>query len=57
MLTVHDSLAFYVPDDKIDIAVVLIKEAMEKPPIDSLNIPIVADVSVGKAYGSMEEYS
>ena len=65
ILTVHDSLVFYVPDEKIDMTIPLIKEVMEesfkeipKHPLLTIffNMPIVADVSVGKSYGSMNEY-
>jgi len=58
ILTVHDSLVFYVPDENINKAIEVIREAMERPlPIDSFDMPIVAEASVGKTYGSMNEYN
>lgn len=57
IFTIHDSLIFYVPDERLDSSIDLIKDAMEKPlPIDSFNIPIVVDVSAGKTYGTMYDY-
>jgi DNA polymerase-1 len=56
LFTVHDSLVFEVPDDYIAESLMLIKAAMEEaPPIPTFDIPIVAEVSVGKNYGHMEE--
>lgn len=56
VLSVHDSLVFYVPDEKIDESVLLIKDCMEVPlPIEGFNVPIVAEASSGKDYGSMKE--
>jgi len=56
LFTVHDSLVFEAPDDCTTESVTLIKAAMEKiPPIPAFDMPIVAEISVGKNYGSMEE--
>ena len=56
VLSVHDSLVFYIPDEKIDEAVTLIKACMEVPlPIEGFDVPIIAEASTGKDYGSMEE--
>ncbi len=57
LFTVHDSLVFECPDEKIGEAVAIIKAAMEvPPPIDGFDIPIVAEASTGKRYGAMMEY-
>ena len=56
VLTVHDSLVFYVPDDRVAEAAILIKECMEQtPPIEGFNVPITAEIATGASYGSMEE--
>ncbi|MDD5603912.1 MAG: DNA polymerase, partial [Eubacteriales bacterium] len=56
IFTVHDSLVFECPDDRIDDAILIIKGAMEASlPITGFDIDIVAEASVGKSYGSMEE--
>jgi DNA polymerase-1 len=57
LFTVHDSLVFEVPDHKITEAAALIKSAMEAPPpIPGFDVKIIAEVSVGKTYGSMKEF-
>jgi DNA polymerase-1 len=56
LFTVHDSLVFEVPDEKIAEAAALIKAAMEAPPpIDGFDVAIIAEVSIGKSYGSLGE--
>ena len=56
IFTVHDSLVFECPDDRISDGVLIIKQAMEiLPPIDGFDIDIVAEVSIGKSYGNMTE--
>jgi len=56
LFTVHDSLVFECPDDMVPEAVAVVKGAMEiPPPIEGFDVPIVADVSIGKSYGSMGE--
>ena len=56
LFTVHDSLVFECPDEKVPEAAALIKTAMETvPPIKGFDVEIIAEVSVGKSYGSMEE--
>jgi DNA polymerase-1 len=56
LFTVHDSLVFEVPDERIEEAANIIKAAMEiRPPIDGFDIQIIADVSIGKSYGDMKE--
>jgi DNA polymerase-1 len=56
LFTVHDSLVFEVPDSKISEAAAMIKSAMEvPPPIPGFDVKIIAEVSVGKSYGKMEE--
>jgi len=58
LFTVHDSLVFECPDGHISEAVALIKATMEiPPPIPDFDVPIIAEVSVGKSYGRMEELS
>ena len=56
IFTVHDSLVFECPDDRISEGVAIIKQAMEiLPPIDGFDVDIVAEVSIGKSYGNMTE--
>ena len=56
LFTVHDSLVFSCPDELLNDAAALIKAAMEvTPPIEGFDIPIAAEISIGKSYGKMEE--
>lgn len=54
LMTVHDSLLFEVRDNAVAQAVPLIRRCMETPPLKDMP-PLVAEVSVGQSYGSMEE--
>jgi DNA polymerase-1 len=56
LFTVHDSLVFEVPDNKVAEVAAMIKTAMEvPPPIPGFDVKIIAEVSVGKSYGNMKE--
>jgi DNA polymerase-1 len=56
VLTVHDSLVFYVPGDRVAEAVALIKAEMECDlPVEGFDIPILAEASVGANYGRLKE--
>lgn len=56
VLTVHDSLVFYVPEDKVKEAGCLIKKLMEQKPFPEFDVPLVAEVGVGINYGELEEW-
>lgn len=56
IFTVHDSLVFYLPEDKIQKAAEVVKSLMEKQPFSEFDIPLVSDVAVGKRYGELEEW-
>lgn len=53
VLTVHDSLVFYVPEDKVQQAGQLIKGLMEKQPFPEFDVPLVAELGVGRNYGDL----
>lgn len=53
VLTVHDSLVFYVPEDRVMEAGRLIKGLMEKQPFPEFDVPLVADIAAGKNYGEL----
>lgn len=58
--TVHDAINFECPHDELDRVLPLIKWQMENPPLEqlfkySLDIPIVADIGVGRAWGKSDE--
>lgn len=58
--TVHDAINFECPDEELDVVIPLIKRTMENPPTQelfgySLKVPIIADVAVGKHWGTKTE--
>jgi DNA polymerase-1 len=55
ILQVHDEIVFEIPNDKIDEAVKIVKQCMEEKPFDAFDVPIIAEASIGKSYGSMQE--
>jgi len=55
ILTVHDSLVFICPDQKVQEASKLIKKCMEMKPFQDFDIPLNVEISVGKSYGKLKE--
>lgn len=58
--TVHDAINFECPHDELVRVLPLIKRTMENPPLEqlfgyNLQIPIVADIGVGRAWGKSDE--
>ena len=47
MLQIHDELLFEVREDKVNEAIVFIKDCMERAPFKDFNIPIKVEYSVG----------
>ena len=56
VLTVHDSLVFYVPEDRVEEAGRPIKGLMEVQPFPEFDVPLVAEVAAGVNYGEMDEW-
>lgn len=55
ILQIHDELTFLVPEGKVEEAVAFIKECMEEQPFPEFDLPLVAEASVGRTFGEMEE--
>ena len=55
VLTVHDSLVFYVPKDRVMEAGRLIKGLMEKQPFPEFDVPLVAEIAAGENYGELAD--
>ena len=55
VLTVHDSLVFYVPEGKVMEAGGLIKALMEKQPVPEFDVPLVAETAAGVNYGDLAD--
>lgn len=55
ILQIHDELTFIIPEDKLKEAVIFIKGCMEAKPFEEFNLPLIAEASAGKTFGTMEE--
>lgn len=55
ILQIHDELTFIIPEDKLKEAVIFIKGCMESKPFEEFNLPLIAEASAGKTFGTMEE--
>ena len=55
VIQIHDELVFIVPENKVDDAVVFIRECMETKPFAEFDIPLVADAAKGYTFGNMKE--
>lgn len=56
ILQIHDELTFIIPEDKLSDAVSFVKQCMEAKPFPELNLPLIAEASAGRTFGSMEEW-
>ncbi len=54
LMTVHDSLVFMVKEEAVPEVIPIVHACMEKPLIPDMPA-LVAEVSIGKRYGSMED--
>ncbi|GHV05381.1 hypothetical protein FACS1894217_02170 [Clostridia bacterium] len=55
MLQIHYELVFELPEGKGSEAVSFIKDCMEAQPFPDFDVPIIAEASVGRSFGKMEE--
>lgn len=55
LLQIHDELVFEVPKDKVDEAVLFIKNCMEEMPFEDFDLPIIAEATVGIRFGELKE--
>jgi len=56
LLQIHDELVFELPEDKVDEAVIFIKECMEAQPFPECDVPFIAEANVGFRFGEMQEW-
>ncbi len=54
VLTVHDSVIYEVPNKEVDESIKIIKTEIERP-IEGINVPMTAEIKVGKRWGSLEK--
>jgi DNA polymerase-1 len=57
LLTVHDEILFEVETPYLSDAIPWLKEVMEAPPFPGFDIKLVAEVSTGLAYGSLDPWT
>jgi DNA polymerase-1 len=55
LLQIHDELVFELPEEKTAEAAEFVKKRMEACPFPGFDVPVIADVSVGKRFGQLEE--
>ena len=55
ILQIHAELTFIIPEDRLDDAVSFIKECMEEKPVPEFDLPLTAEASAGKTFGTMDE--
>ena len=55
ILQIHDELTFIIPEDRLKEAVEYIRSCMEPQPFPEFDLPLVAEASAGRTFGTMEE--
>ena len=55
ILQIHDELTFLVPKERLNEAVIFIRNCMEEQPFPGFDLPLIAEASAGETFGSMEE--
>ena len=56
ILQIHDELVFIVPEDHLEEAVHFIRGCMEQQPFPEFDLPLIAEASAGRTFGTMEEW-
>lgn len=55
VLQIHDELTFIVPEERLEEAVAFIRQCMDEKPFPEFDLPLVAEASAGRTFGTMEE--
>lgn len=55
ILQIHDELTFIIPEDRLDEAVAFVKECMQAKPFEEFNLPLIAEASAGRTFGTLKE--
>ena len=55
ILQIHDELTFIIPEDRLGEAVPYIRSCMELQPFPEFDLPLVAEASAGRTFGTLEE--
>ena len=56
ILQIHDELTFIIPSDRLEEAVVFVRQCMEEKPFPEFDLPLLAEASAGPTFGTMEEW-
>ncbi len=55
LLQIHAELMFELPEERLSEAVEFVKKCMEIKPFKDFYVPLVAEATVGKRFGSLKE--
>jgi DNA polymerase-1 len=55
LLQIHDELVFELPENRLEEAIIYIKNCMEMKPFEAFSVPIVAEAAAGHRFGEMHE--
>ena len=55
ILQIHDELTFIIPEERLSEAVSFIRSCMEPQPFPEFDLPLVAEASAGRTFGTLEE--
>ncbi|GHU82494.1 hypothetical protein AGMMS50284_4450 [Clostridia bacterium] len=55
LLQIHDELVFELPENRLNEAVVFIKNCMEMKPFEAFSVPIIAESAAGYHFGELHE--
>jgi DNA polymerase-1 len=55
LLQIHDELVFELPENRLEEAVIYIKNCMEMKPFEAFSVPIIAEAAAGHRFGEMHE--
>lgn len=55
ILQIHDELTFVIPEERLREAILFIKECMELRPFSEFDLPLVAEASAGRTFGTLDE--
>jgi DNA polymerase-1 len=54
LLQIHDELVFEIPENKVQNALIFVKNCMETQPFEAFSVPIIAQAEVGRRFGELK---
>ena len=54
LLQIHDELVFEIPENKVQNALIFVKNCMEIQPFEAFSVPIIAQAEVGRRFGELK---